>query len=143
MNDTPRTDAAETAACDEYERTREAGYPPFDASVFDTARTLERENAELRAKLADAEREINALTEWGKSVDEKTSKLFLSMSEQLDAALARAEAAEKERDVANSDAKKIGFQCDRIATARDAAHAEIARLRGVISEMERKHFKPL
>jgi hypothetical protein len=48
MSDTPRTDAAETAACAEYERTREAGYPPFDGSAFDIARVLERENAELR-----------------------------------------------------------------------------------------------
>jgi len=156
MNDTPRTDAAETAACAEYERTREAGYPPFDGSAFDTARALERENNDLRAKLVDAEREINALTEWGKSVDEKTSKLFLSMSEQLDTALARAEAAEKERDeareAADTFAQPIYIRCLRhlnvrqqneneitlsecggcIAEERDTALAEVARLRSLL-----------
>jgi len=135
----------------------------FDGSSGDAGAMV----AVLTQKLADAEREINALTEWGKSVDEKTSKLFLSMSEQLDTTIVRAEAAEKERDtllakeipaettpsgllyryrndrvfhelVDQLALSKFLPQRDEINNERDTALAEVARLRGVVEDMERK-----
>lgn len=49
--DTPRTDAVEKTALEQYQNMREAGWPPMVSDGFDFARTLERELTVAQAEV--------------------------------------------------------------------------------------------
>jgi len=166
MSDTPRTDANKLS----WDRANEAGC----SAAF--TEELERENNELRAKLADAEKErgeartpicigrplIDILASEGQWLSSNGAHGLIAASDlfhkspytERDAAIIRAEAAEKERDLAiikytgelDEENLKYNRQIQLTENARrerDAARAEIARLNTIITSMSHIGPQPL